>query len=149
MSHERTFNRYFLQNIDPGRDENSYAKGKNNERRALALFKELVDEGIFVRVKTASKKQNIKKGIDMFGIASSEVDGQLQEVPIPFQIKSSFTYAQECLMRNSRDPRRQMIEIITVNDRRSDGFIKDMVRMRVRVFLASWRKREIDRQLVS
>lgn len=143
MSHERTFNRYFLKKIEPAQAENSNARGRNNERRALVLLRELVDEGVFVRVKTASKKQKIRGGIDIFGIAPLEVDGQLQEVPIPFQIKSSFTYAQECLERNSRDPERQMIEIITVNDRRPDGFIKDIVRMRVRIFLAAWRKREI------
>lgn len=144
MSQERTFNRYYSKKLELLRVEDNSVRGRNNERRALLILGDLVFEGVFVRVKQASKKQNMKRGIDMFGIAELEVDGEVLEVPIAFQIKSSVLYAQECIRQNKLNPKRQLIEVITVNDSRSDEFIKDLIRKRVRIFLASQRDRETE-----
>lgn len=141
MQHERAFSRNYFRRFSPSFGEDGNARGNRNERRALALFRELVDEGIFVRVKRASKKQNMRKGIDMFGVVMAEVDGQLQEVPIPFQIKSSYERVQAFFAQSAGDVRRQTIEVITVNDHRPDRYIKRLICIGVSRFLIQERER--------
>ncbi len=141
MSRERTLGRNYLRRFEPPHGEDGFTRGRKNERRALALFRELVDEGVFVRVKPASKKQNNKKGIDIFGIVEIYADGQLQEVPIPFQIKSSYEQVQAFFAQSAGDVRRQTIEVITVNDHRPDRYIKRLICLGVSRFLALKRER--------
>ncbi len=65
--------------------------GKINEERALALLREMAEEGTFARVRRASKRQTHIRGIDMFGIvALNSTAFSEDELRIPFQIKSSF-----------------------------------------------------------
>lgn len=77
----------------------------------------------------------------MFGIVELYADGQLQEVPIPFQIKSSYERVQAFFAQSAGDVRRQTIEVIMVNDHRPDRYIKRLICIGVSRFLTQERER--------
>ncbi len=123
-----------------GSAENPRKKGTRNERRAFLLFQELATEGIFIKVKRASKKQN-RGSFDIFGIVGLVEEDQIsQEVNIPFQIKSSVAQAKESEVRSANNPRKQEIMVVVVNDFRSDEDVKGYVKRAVGRFLTKAEK---------
>ena len=109
-----------------------------NERRALLLFEELVDDSLFTRVRRASKKQNTE-GIDILAVVISRGG---EEVHIPFQVKSSAAVARDEILANTQNTRMGKISYIVVNDNKSDEEIKKRIRRGVNIFLRITRENQ-------
>ncbi len=105
--------------------------GKASESRALSLLEQLVDEGIFVRVRRASKDQNLRRATDFFGVVASGTE----EVHIPFQIKSSFYAAENYLNESKRGMPNRNAVVIVVNNGRPDKLILGTIKNEVIRFL--------------
>jgi len=137
MTKEIIPNKFPLKRLNPF-DEGKigFEKGKSNQKRAFQLFGELVEDGVFLSVRRASKKQNTA-GIDLFGTVPLDKDDEiaLDQVGIPFQIKSSRARAREFRMEHRGD--RRKIQVLVVNDSLTDKRIKGVIRSMVRNFLTS------------
>ncbi|MBI4058905.1 hypothetical protein HY404_01550 [Candidatus Microgenomates bacterium] len=120
---------YLLQKLSR-RSEGGPERGRINEQRALVLFRELVDEGLFCRFRRASKKQNLLEGIDFFGVIQLVSNDQIvDELSIPFQVKSSFLAAQD--FRRERWEAGKKVIVVVVNEWRTDREIKQFIQKSV------------------
>lgn len=109
MVRERYSNKFFREN-EPFNTEDSAKRGRRNELRAIGLFEQLTEEGFFARVRRASKKQNSKSGIDLFGvIQQDELSTFPGEVHVPFQVKSSHAGVVDQREYNDRERKQNRI----------------------------------------
>lgn len=116
--------------------EDGRERGKENEGRALALLRELADEGTFIRVRRASKRQNLRRGIDMFGtVALTSNAFTTDEIQIPFQVKSSLRQGRIFLGDHLQTLSRRKIIVVVVNESRSDKVIKESIQENVWLLL--------------
>ena len=106
--------RDYLWRHHPRVNHNSREIGKANQRRALSIIQNLVEEGVFSRVTNASGKQD-KEGIDLW-LYPQDVDYR-----IPIQVKSCHDGMQE-FISSRRKP--EEIMVLVVNEHRNDEKIR-------------------------
>ena len=111
------------------------ARGNRNEERALSLLWQLVGEGVFLRARKASKKQNTRQGIDFFGVIANDSSQFSEEIHIPFQVKSSVKGVEAYLKERELDHKNQVVVVVVVNENRTDKSIKDTFKERAGQFL--------------
>ncbi len=127
----RTAKIAFLRKLDHHGTEETNSRGRKNEARALSLLREMVDEGVFCRVKKASKKQN-KSGIDLFGTVILSTDRLIpDEVQVPFQVKSSLIGKS----RFENDPKKPEVIVLVISSYSTNKQLKGTIRQEVERYL--------------
>ena len=108
---------------------NVVESGRKNEKRALRLMKELVNEHKLKRVQKGSLKQD-KAGIDFWVYPISRTEG----FRVPIQIKSS---AQDAQSFKSKRDNPQEIAIAVVHDHLADKDVKESILRNMAIWISN------------
>ena len=107
---------------------NVVERGRKNEKRALNLMRELVNERKLKKVKKATLRQD-KAGIDFWIYPISRTEG----FRVPIQIKSS---AQDAKSFSSKRDRPQEIAVVVVHDQLADNEVKESILRNMAVWIS-------------
>ena len=108
---------------------NVVERGRKNEKRALRLMQELVNERMLKRVQKGTLKQD-KAGIDFWIYPISRTEG----FRVPIQVKSS---VQDAKSFSSKRENPQEIAVVVVHDQLADKDVKESILRNMAIWISN------------